>query len=359
MKTKVIQTLIIVAVIIAAFLAFYLRRPVEVKPEVVPGKQQVKALSAEKPTFVLSIDTKKPALFGILGEARGDDSSEEPINTAVLNQLLEVLKIRQVQAIFFSGNLVSGVDKQNDSDSFKPINDESLENDLKQFSQLYDSILGSDLPFYPALGDREILIPNSAETFIKHFKLQGATLLGGELLYTVSAGRAFFAVIATDELSPGRKTVEQTFSSGMLEWLDKVLKEGAKNHRYLFVIGYEPAFPSTSTFSKAHMPQRDAFWKLLIDNKVLAYFSSKEHLFDRSNRGGVWQIISGGGGAPLSQGGGSHPFFHCLLLNIPAETAEKNKEPTVQVIDNTGKIIDEFILDSENQPLYQMRISRN
>jgi hypothetical protein len=207
------------------------------------------------------------------------------------------------------------------------------------------------------------VIHQSAESFIDAFDLLGAKIIGKELLYTVSAGHAFFAVIATDEPMVGLNEPEGNFSSDMLSWLDKALKEGAKNHKYLFVVGYEPAFPSTTTFSKTHLPERDAFWKILIDNKVLAYFSSKEHLFDRSNRSGVWQIISGGGGAPLSQGGGNIPFYHGLVLTIPGdkETKEKGKQkvPGVQVIDIEGNTIEEFLIGPDSHPLYQMRISRN
>lgn len=231
-----------------------------------------------------------------------------------------------------------------------------MQNDPKE-----SEVLGN-IPLFPALGDREIVIKGSAKSFINEFKLQGAEIFDDELFYTVSAGDAFFAVIATDELVDGHKKVEESFTEPMLRWLDSVLKEGAKNHKYLFVVGYEPAFPSTTTFSIKRQPQRDAFWKILASNKVLAYFSSKEHLFDRSNRYGVWQIISGGGGAPLSQGGGTLPFYHTLVLTIPGnqenvETEKKPKGPSVQVIDNKGNIVEEFTLGQDNQPLYQMRIS--
>lgn len=360
---KVAQTLILIAVLVTIFFAFYLRKPITSEPNLLPEQNVQSAIQNDstlvKATFTLPVDIKKSTHFGILGEGRDFDGSDQPINRAVLSQLFEVMKINQVKAIFFAGNLVSGVVKESEEEKFKPIDTATLKKDLQQFSGLYDSILGIDVPFYPALGDREILIPNGAEIFRDHFQLEGVLLLGEEFLYTVSAGQAYFAVIATDELNKGQKKVEQTFSSQMVTWLEKVLKEAAKSHKYLFVIGYEPAFPSTTTFSKDHMPQRDAFWKVLVDNHVLAYFSSKEHLFDRSNRSGVWQIISGGGGAPLSQGGGSNPFFHCLILTIPAEGDEKNKDPRIKVIDNSGEVIGEFILNSQNQPLYQMRISRN
>ena len=352
MKSKIIQALIICAVIAAGILAVYLQKPIQ--PVTTP------AIQVEQPpiptTFSLPVDAKKPVQIGILGESRGKDFHEDPINLDVLGQLLKALKIREVEAIFFTGNLVAGVDKKDPLN--QPVYNQKLKDSLEQFSVLYNGIFDDKVPFYPALGDRELLIPNSGQTFIDHFKLEGAIVLGNELLYTVSIGDAMFAVIATDEIMDGQRSAEEAYSTKTLEWLEKVLRDGARKHKYLFVVGYEPAFPSTTTYSKTNMPQRDAFWKILISNKVLAYFSSKEHFFDRSYRYGVWQIITGGGGAPVNRVGGKQAFYHSLVLTIPESDDEKSA-PGVQVIDDQGNIVEEFSLSTENQPLYQMRISRN
>jgi hypothetical protein len=369
MTTKIIQTLIILAVLTACFLAFYLQKPVseqsetEGKPESKEKTHFIEKTSPleKTPTFTLRIDEKNESRFGIIGEGRGNDFSEKSVNKEVLSQLFNELKVRNVQAIFLSGNTVSAVEK-GEGGHAKPVDNQKLQEELLEFSDLYHSKFGNDVPVYPALGDREFVVQGSAKSFIEEFHLQGAKVLGNELLYTVSAGHAFFAVITTNELMDKHGNVQESFKDSVLEWLDRVLQEGAKTHKYLFVVGYEPAFPSATTFLKEKLPQRDAFWKVLTDNKVLAYITSKEHLFDRSNRYGVWQIISGGGGAPLSQGGGSLPFYHSLILTIPGDQEDVEKEnkpqgPSVQVIDNRGYVIEEFTLGQEHQPLYQMRIS--
>lgn len=353
MITKIIQALIICAVIATGYLAITMLKPVQTAQPSVPS------VPVEQPpaptTFSLPTDVKKPVQIGILGESRGKDFHEDPINLDVLGELLNALKAHQVEAVFFTGNLVAGFDK-NDPAS-KNVNGHKLNESLQQFSDMYKGVFNGNVPFYPALGDRELLIPNSAQAFIDHFKLEGAIVIGNELLYTVSIGDAMFAVIATDEIMADRKSAEENYSAKTLEWLEKVLKDGARSHKYLFVVGYEPAFPSTTTFSKANLPQRDAFWKILVENKVLAYFSSKEHFFDRSYRYGVWQIITGGGGAPVNKNREGQPFYHSLLLTIPASDDLKGA-PGVQVIDDKGNVVEEFSLSTENQPLYQMRISR-
>nr|QIQ10882.1 hypothetical protein OJOKFFHK_00025 [uncultured bacterium] len=101
-----------------------------------------------------------------------------------------------------------------------------------------------------------------------------------------------FAVIGTDEIMDGRRGAEETYSVKMLEWLEKALADGARTHKYLFVVGYEPAFPSTTTFSKTKLHKETNFGKSWLKIKSQHIFSSKEHFFDRSYRYGVWQIIT-------------------------------------------------------------------
>lgn len=349
MKAKIIQTIIILAVIVAAFLAFYLKKPAT---QSVPTHVEMKETQEPaKATFVVPVDTAKPIHVGFLGGGKSNTSTNDYINSTVLNQLFEVLKVNQVQAVFFSGNLIT---RKEDDEKVPPMDEQSFNEGLNRFSELYTSILDG-LPFFPTSGGQNTGIANTAEKFIDHFHLQGAKIIDGELLYTVSIGNAFFAVIATDELRKSHKDADGNVISSMLEWLKTNLEEGAKTHKYLFVVGYEPAFPSTTTFSKAQLPFRDAFWKILIDYKVLAYFSAKEHLFDRSNRSGVWQIISGGTASGINEAGKS--FFHSLVMTIPEGKGDDKKAPTIQVIDNRGNTIEEFSLNPDDQPLYQMRIS--
>jgi len=364
MKGKIIQILIIFAVGVAAFLALYLQQP---RPEKAPIQPAVKESAKEivpiptpisipalapisiptpepkpSPLFTVKVDADKPIKIGIFGESREDDESEPGFNTVIVSKILKALKKNQAQAIFFMGNLVSGVEKS-EKDKQSKIDVQQLEQKLKEFSSLYSGVFGADVPFFPVLGDREIAIADSAETFMEQFHLNGAVIIEKELVYGVSIGPAFFAVIASEIFSPQA-----------LARLQQTLSDAAKTHKNLFVIGYEPAFPSASTYLKESASKNGAFWKILVDNHVMAYFSSKEHLFDRSERYGVWQIISGGGGAPLSQGGGSQPFFHGLILTLPVE---KEKKPTIQVIDVDGDAIGEYELNDQQGPLHQMRIS--
>lgn len=206
MKGMILQLLILCAVIATGYMAFYLRQPVQPatpvilpeKPPAAPSETYPPKKNRFSPTFTLLIDPTQLSNFGILGEGRGEDLAKQAINGTILDQLFTQLKIRKVKAIFFTGNIVSGVEQDNKK-KLQPISYQKLSEDLAGFSDLYKGIFEGGTPFYPALGDREVMIKQSGNAFIEKFHLQGAQLLGDELLYTVSAGNAFFAVIGTDK----------------------------------------------------------------------------------------------------------------------------------------------------------------
>jgi hypothetical protein len=86
---------------------------------------------------------------------------------------------------------------------------------------------------------------------------------------------------------------------------------------HIFVFGHEPAFPigghlddclpdvgwflkDTSDSSRLiHIEERDRFWGMLETYDVDAYICGHEHNYGRQSVDGVYQIVSGGAGAPL------------------------------------------------------------
>lgn len=307
-------------------------------------------IEAPRETFTVPVDPNETLHIGIFGESRGDEDTGEAFNQVVVSHLFQILKKKGVQAVFATGDLVTG------STANKPQDKWILQEQLKDFVQLYQSILGQT-PLFPTMGSFELAASEDSKIFREAFKLNTKESFGrGAFAYTVSIGKAFFAVIPTDQYDTLRKTTSIAFNPKMLDWLDKELKKAAHDHAFLFVVGHEPAYVTSVTFQNREETQNDEFWRVLVDNNVLAYFSSRERLFDRSNRRGVWQIISGGGGAPLKEGSKDKSFFHCLLLNIPSEA---NKVPLIEVYNEQGELYDEFELAPNKSVLYQFRISRN
>jgi hypothetical protein len=98
-----------------------------------------------------------------------------------------------------------------------------------------------------------------------------------------------------------------------LDWLEADL--AATTRPIILVFGHDPAYPIAKHIGDsldAEPEQRDAFWALLAEYDVRAYFCGHEHLYDRWIKDGVQQIIVGNGG-----GGGEAPIF--LILDADEE----------------------------------------
>ncbi|MEO1171275.1 MAG: hypothetical protein AAFX94_04375, partial [Myxococcota bacterium] len=110
---------------------------------------------------------------------------------------------------------------------------------------------------------------------------------------------------------------EGWLTQGQLDWLDADLARArAGGARHLFVFTHEPAFPNGGHVQDAMwyrgkvlevLERRDAFIKILMKHGVLALFSGDEHNYSRTRidqdvspgyAGRLWQIITGGAGAP-------------------------------------------------------------
>lgn len=331
-------------------------------PEAIPATPE--AIQLKKwPTFTpyqVDVPPKEDFKVGFLGETSGDGIESEGYNADVVERLFEIFKASSVKAVFMGGNLVSGLiqetPKKGDIAEKSPKADQAtLAKQLKNFISLYRKVLGPAVPLFPVPGDHETQLASGSQIFRNLFDLdRSITFEDNTFAYTVVLGEALFVLVPTDIYDGTSQHSDPAFNQEMLNWLDGVLKSAASKYRFRFVIGHEPAFTLTSTFSAARVAQGQAFWQILANNHVSAYFSSNEHVFDRTNYRGVWQIISGGGGALRREGGGQAHIFHCLVLVIPAD---KDKHPKVQVIDVDGYLIDQFELSPIPAMLYKRHIS--
>jgi hypothetical protein len=180
------------------------------------------------------------------------------------------------------------------------------------------------------------------------------------LIYTFAVGKALFLLFSIAEFDAIQKqTVDGEFTSEVLRWIDLTLQRERKNYSYIFVVGNQPAFSTRAVVDEPvgldrNPYSRDRFWDILMKHGVTAYFCSLEHLYDRTNRFGIWQIISGGGGSPFYKREFDKAFYHYLLLTIPEA---EGSFPKVQVFDIQGNVIDTFELNPNPFPIYQLRIS--
>lgn len=342
-KVQVLTFCLLVS-LLAIFLLYKRQATCSIE-EKVPTTEEIKQQNG---IFSLPHKQDEPIHVGFLGESQTVENSQEGFDPIAMQHLYEVLKKHNAQAVFFMGNAVSG---ENASGARDP---KIFAKQLGTFYQLSTKILGTT-PLFPALGNHDVAFPEGSVLFRRLFHLEGSIPFeDGAFGYGVSIGQAFFAVISTSVYDEQNHVVKSTFSSTMLIWLNYVLQQAAANHKYLFVVGNHPAYTSTTVLSENQSKERDDFWEILVENKVLAYFSSHEHLFDRSNRRGVWQIISGGAGSPFENRKNENTFVHCVLMDIPSG---EQGVPHVEVFDENGEVADKFDLSPNKSLLYQLHIS--
>lgn len=324
----------------------------------------------------------------ILGGSRGDGKTEGFVNQNVLSRLLLQIQESHPKAVFFTGDLVLGLEAENKLEPFKSnqgsyrvegpqldnhgnlwkedrffYDSNSYRSQLDTFTTIINKTLGKNIPFYPVLGYFDSLGPDAAPIFREHFHLKNQVRPDiSELAYTVVIDNALFVLICTHYYDLQTNTIISHDMNGeLLQWLNGTLNKARAHYDFVFVVGNEPAFSTTAADGKvtgldAFSLNRDVFWKILVDNGVLAYFCSGESLYDRTNRSGVWQIITGGAGAPLHKRLYDRAFYHYLQLYIPKS---KEQNPRVFVYDINENLSDAFDLSSKHYPIYQLRISRS
>ena len=291
----------------------------------------------------------------ILGDS-GPEDGGRGFQTEIFEKLLRGIKKNNPDAVFYIGNLISGLE-QNTS----PAGIKAFQQKLNEFSKLVAENLGAGIPVYPIMGNQSLMNIEAVSIFRNHFKIVStAPLEPYQLAYIAMLDNVQFVVLATgyyERKFLSYRQYQETLP--ILSWLEKVLRTGGNTIRYRFVIDHEPEFSpmapaGTFTGLDRNVEKRDLFWNILRRNGVLAYFSANEAIFDRSNRGGVWQIITGGAGPSLPKRQGSYIFYHYVLLTIPKEP---NKNPVMEVFDSNGTAWDKFELTPLDRPVYQLRIS--
>lgn len=143
-----------------------------------------------------------------------------------------------------------------------------------------------------------------------------------ENVYSFDYGNSHFVMLNNDykAIAPLSGESERGKIVGsQLEWLQSDLKSATeRGHEHIFVFIHEPAFPNGGHLddsmyyngNEAYVKPRDEFWRLLCQPRpggVVAVFCGHEHNYsrmlvdrriDESFSRPIWQIVTGGGGAP-------------------------------------------------------------
>lgn len=161
---------------------------------------------------------------------------------------------------------------------------------------------------------------------------------GNRLYYSFAAGKSLFVVLDTCLAGEGYKITGQQY-----QWLEKVL-DNSRGYRFKFIFLHHPLYPEKGlgihygdSLDKYH-EERDRLQALFVKHKVDVVFAAHEHLYLRKKVGGIYHIISGGGGAQLYSSEKNGGFFHFIVADIDGDKAGFN------VVDRNGLIRDSFSL---------------
>lgn len=343
-----------------------------------------------------SVGSDAPFRFAVFCDGRnsigGSETNVEGVNRAVFIPLLNQAYVQGAEFIVFPGDLVSG-------STTAP---EELERQFRSWKRITAPV-GCRIPIYEGIGNHDLtrhyigeasgndyFTPRGQDAgeviFAKHFvnPENGPDPADPdyppyrENVYSFDWGNSHFTVLNSNyfEKGSGANVANQpgqlqgAFRDEQLEWLENDLRSARqKGRKHLFVFSHEPAFPNgghvkDAMWWKGEKPEmieiRNRFWKTLCRYHVLAVFHGDEHNYSRTLIDSridpsfdipIWQIITGGGGAP----------FYARDLNVPwAEAVQAFYPlPHICVVEVDGKQVKLDVITLEGLLIESVSLSAN
>lgn len=260
--------------------------------------------------------------FIVMGDSRAERGANEGTNEHQLRRLITRVKKEKASFIVFLGDMICSSNAADD-------------NELRRYFERWKSIMDeSGLPVYISIGNEDIdKYGKAAEGIIGELfamPRNGPPDLKG-LAYSFDCAGGHFVVLDTcQEGKQGLIRREQ------VEWLKEDL--GKNKGGNIFVFAHHPFFPEEVHVNNSvdRYPEvRDELWELFGKAGVRIYFCGHAHYFQARKHKDIFQIISGGAGAPLhdpSDGKGKE--FHYCLVTVP-----ERSDCVITAKDAAGKVI--------------------
>ena len=232
--------------------------------------------------FTVTISASAESVrFAVVSDTQGD-----PVNSytypLVIQQILKASP--KVEFVIVAGDLVWGVDEY---DTAMP---EQFATWLKLTQPWYQSdMIGEKV--YPIPGNHDArnasqLVPLWTSIF-PDLPDNGPDC-DKKMTYSFDAGPCHFVLL--NEFCPGRE-----YRVSDMDWFTSDL--AASRQPIKLVFGHCPAYPFYRHIGSSmdmYPEERDAFWQVMVDQHVQAYFCGHEHEYDHWMKDGVHQLISGG-----------------------------------------------------------------
>ena len=270
--------------------------------------------------FLLATPCFADFRFAVIGDTRANN--EDGINIEIMKIVLEKIKSEKVDFIIVVGDLITGSAKSR-----------VHMNRLKKWKGIIERY---GIPSYIVVGNHEVESELSENIVRLVFEMPGNGPDGlKELVYSFDHKNVHFIVLDTDVFNNFHKIGGQ-----QLEWLKEDLEKNKE--RNIFVFGHEPAYPAYGHIGSSldkYVSDRDELWGVFRQYNIRAYFCGHEHLYSSSVHDGIYQIITGGGGAPLAapEKGG---FYNFVIVDV-----KSNGAIDVTVKDAEGSIRNNFSIE--------------
>lgn len=284
-----------------------------------------------------------PLRLAVMSDSRGAlgvaTANYHGVNRRALTGLVTQAFMRHADLIVFAGDLIDGYTTVPGA----------YTRQLDAWKESVESV-AMHLPIYEAMGNHELLAeawsvgwmsdkrgPENSETLFAKAVVNprnGPSPEAGappyeENVYSFDRGPVHLVVLNTNYAYRSRHWrqdhpifpqghYEGEVTGAQLGWLDQDLEAArTRGARHLVVFTHEPAFPNGGHVQDAMyysgrfesvLERRKKFWRLLVKHGVLAAFFGDEHNYSRTRVDAgvdpdytrtVWQITTGGAGAPF------------------------------------------------------------
>jgi predicted phosphodiesterase len=239
----------------------------------------------------------------------GDTRTGLDIHQALVDSMVRL----KPAAVFHTGDLVA---------------DGTVADQWAAFNSI-TSALRSEADYFPALGNHERQSPLFFENFI---------LPNNEQWYSVDRNNTHFIIL--------NSCVDMSQSSEQYRWLEADLDSIDAATKFRIAVFHHPLH------STGHHGGADTLEQLLAplfeQHQIDMVFNGHDHDYERSFCGGIYYIVSGGGGAPLYDQSGTDACSQLFLkTHHYCKLSMLGNRLVVKVYDLTGQTIDEFEIKSD------------
>lgn len=247
--------------------------------------------------FLLATPCFADFKFAVIGDTRDDSSNG--INVKIMKAILEKIKQEKADFIIVTGDMITGSTKTSVHRSR-----------LKKWKGIIERY---GVPFYAVVGNHEIESELSQDIVKSIFEMpeNGPSNLK-ELVYSFDHKNAHFVMLDTEIFNNFH-----VIGNEQLKWLKEDLEKNQR--KIIFIFGHDPAYPVYSHIGSSldkDPAQRNELWAMLKKYNVGAYICGHEHLFNRGIHDGVYQVITGGGGACLSAPKENGGFYNFIIVDV-------------------------------------------